>query len=68
MWLQEEHRNMGGYQYARERLAHALGLPLERVRYGGRASSASPATGSKVIYENEFRDMLATAMNLADLA
>ncbi|XP_031785214.2 2-oxoglutarate dehydrogenase, mitochondrial-like [Nasonia vitripennis] len=64
MWLQEEHRNQGAYHYVRERLAHALNLSLEEVRFGGRPSSASPATGSKVIYENERRDMLAAAMDL----
>ena len=64
MWLQEEHKNQGAYIYVRDRLAIALDIPLESIQYGGRPISASPATGSKVIYKHEFEDMLATAMNL----
>ncbi|KAJ8683562.1 hypothetical protein QAD02_019354 [Eretmocerus hayati] len=64
MWLQEEHKNQGAFHYARDRIAHALGIPLEEVKYGGRPPSASPATGSKVIYKHEYQDMLEDAMRL----
>lgn len=64
MWLQEEHKNQGAYQYVRDRIAFAVGVPVEEVEYGGRPTSASPATGSKVIYEQQYRDMLDAAMNL----
>ncbi|XP_019700925.1 2-oxoglutarate dehydrogenase, mitochondrial-like [Harpegnathos saltator] len=64
MWLQEDHKNQGAYYYVRDRIALALGISLEDVKYGGRPSSASPATGSKIIYKNEYENMIATAMSL----
>ncbi|XP_018398395.1 PREDICTED: 2-oxoglutarate dehydrogenase, mitochondrial-like [Cyphomyrmex costatus] len=64
MWLQEEHRNQGTYYYVRDRIALALGISLEDVKYGGRPSSSSPATGSKIIYKNEYNNMMTTAMKL----
>ncbi|XP_024937353.1 2-oxoglutarate dehydrogenase, mitochondrial isoform X2 [Cephus cinctus] len=64
MWVQEEHKNQGPYYYVRDRIALALGLPLEAIKYGGRPTSASPATGSKMIYKKEYADMMAMAMNL----
>ncbi|KAK2580779.1 hypothetical protein KPH14_011514 [Odynerus spinipes] len=64
MWFQEEHKNQGAYTYVRDRLALALRIPLEEVRYGGRPPSASPATGIKTIYTTEFKDMMAVAMRL----
>ncbi|KAL6428974.1 hypothetical protein ACFW04_008058 [Cataglyphis niger] len=64
MWLQEEHKNQGAYYYVRDRIALTLGIPLENVKYGGRPSSASPATGSKIIHKNEYDNMIAMAMSL----
>ncbi|XP_011693119.1 PREDICTED: 2-oxoglutarate dehydrogenase, mitochondrial-like isoform X2 [Wasmannia auropunctata] len=64
MWLQEEHKNQGAYSYVRDRIALALGIPLENVKYGGRPASAAPATGSKIIYKDEHYNMLANAMKL----
>ncbi|KYN32337.1 2-oxoglutarate dehydrogenase, mitochondrial [Trachymyrmex septentrionalis] len=64
MWLQEEHRNQGAYYYVRDRIALALGISLEDVKYGGRLASSAPATGSKIIYKNEYHNMMTTAMKL----
>lgn len=64
MWLQEEHRNQGAYIYVRDRIALALGKRLEDILYGGRPTSAAPATGSKVIHAKEFKDLIATALNV----
>lgn len=64
MWLQEDHKNQGAYYYVRDRIALALGIRLEDVKYGGRPTSAAPATGSKIIYKNEYEDMIAMAMSL----
>ncbi|KAL0110204.1 hypothetical protein PUN28_013686 [Cardiocondyla obscurior] len=64
MWLQEEHRNQGAYCYIKDRIALALGIPLEDIKYGGRSASASPATGSKIIYKNEHDNLMATAMKI----
>ncbi|XP_077266284.1 2-oxoglutarate dehydrogenase, mitochondrial isoform X3 [Temnothorax americanus] len=66
MWLQEEHRNQGAYCYVRDRIALALGIPLEDIKYGGRSASAAPATGSKIIYKNEHDSMMAIAMKIDD--
>lgn len=64
MWLQEEHKNQGAYYYVRDRIALALGMPLENVKYGGRPASSAPATGSKIIHKNEYENMIASAMSL----
>ncbi|XP_014471222.1 PREDICTED: 2-oxoglutarate dehydrogenase, mitochondrial-like [Dinoponera quadriceps] len=64
MWLQEDHKNQGAYYYVRDRIALALGIPLESVKYAGRPTSAAPATGSKIIYKNEYEEMLAMALSL----
>lgn len=63
MWLQEEHKNQGAYHYVRDRLALALDVQLEEIKYGGRPISASPATGSKIIYKQEFEEMMTSAMS-----
>lgn len=64
MWVQEEHRNQGAYYYVRDRIALALGIPLEDVKYGGRPASAAPATGSKIIFKNEHDNLMTTAMKI----
>ncbi|XP_039306938.1 2-oxoglutarate dehydrogenase, mitochondrial isoform X1 [Solenopsis invicta] len=64
MWLQEEHKNQGAYYYVRDRIALALGIPLEDVKYGGRPASAAPATGSKIIHKNESDNLMEIAMKL----
>lgn len=64
MWLQEEHKNQGAYCYVRDRIALALGIPLEDVKYGGRLASAAPATGSKIIHKNEHDNMMEMAMKI----
>lgn len=64
MWIQEEHKNQGAYYYVRDRLALALDLPLEKIKYGGRPVSAAPATGSKVINNEEKNEMMEMAMKI----
>ncbi|KYM89669.1 2-oxoglutarate dehydrogenase, mitochondrial [Atta colombica] len=64
MWVQEEHKNQGAYGYVRDRIALALGIPLEEIKYGGRPTSSSPATGSRIIYKNEYDNMMTTVMKL----
>jgi 2-oxoglutarate dehydrogenase E1 component len=46
VWVQEEPRNMGPWQFMRERLQTSLEGTDKSLRYAGRAESASPATGS----------------------
>lgn len=48
VWLQEEPKNMGMWNFMRPRfngLMHHLGISQSRIRYIGRASVASPSTG-----------------------
>jgi 2-oxoglutarate dehydrogenase E1 component len=49
-WVQEEPRNMGGWQFIRPRLE---GLSRHTLRYIGRNPAASPATGFPAIYRQE---------------
>jgi len=52
VWVQEEPWNMGGWQFVAERLRRVL--PAEKsLRYVGRRESASPATGSYRLHEEE---------------
>jgi 2-oxoglutarate dehydrogenase E1 component len=49
-WVQEEPENMGAWQFTRPRLEAIIQQPL---RYIGRESAASPATGFPVIFRQE---------------
>jgi 2-oxoglutarate dehydrogenase E1 component len=46
LWVQEEPRNMGPWRFMREQIQPLLDETRRRLRYVGRADSASPATGS----------------------
>jgi 2-oxoglutarate decarboxylase len=54
-WVQEEPQNMGGWTFVRDRIEH--------LEYVGRASSASPATGSYSIHQKEQSDLIAKALS-----
>ncbi|MFN0057427.1 MAG: multifunctional oxoglutarate decarboxylase/oxoglutarate dehydrogenase thiamine pyrophosphate-binding subunit/dihydrolipoyllysine-residue succinyltransferase subunit [Planctomycetota bacterium] len=60
-WVQEEPRNMGGWSFISSRLARALpvGATLE---YVGRATSASPASGSHARHLAEQEQILELAL------
>lgn len=52
MWVQEEHENMGAWTYMAPLLQQLL--PQNKIiKYVGRSRSASPATGSHHIHEQE---------------
>ncbi|KAK1905371.1 2-oxoglutarate dehydrogenase-like mitochondrial, partial [Dissostichus eleginoides] len=63
VWCQEEHKNMGYYDYARPRL---LTVTANRrpVWYVGRDPAAAPATGNKFTHFNELKRFMDTAFNL----
>ena len=61
VWCQEEPKNMGAYTFVAPRLADAL---QTHIRYSGRKSSASPATGSKAMHKNEQNSLLEGAFNV----
>jgi 2-oxoglutarate dehydrogenase E1 component len=57
VWSQEEPRNMGGWTFVSPRLDEALsvvtGKDSGNIRYRGRASSASPSSGSAKVHQVE---------------
>jgi multifunctional 2-oxoglutarate metabolism enzyme len=59
-WVQEEPQNMGGWSFMEPRLREMLGEG-RRLRYAGRAASASPATGSHTIHQMEQRQLIREA-------
>jgi 2-oxoglutarate dehydrogenase E1 component len=59
VWVQEESQNMGAWTFVAPRLAEILGLS---VQYVGRDSSASPATGSKVVHDREQAEIVESAI------
>jgi multifunctional 2-oxoglutarate metabolism enzyme len=60
LWVQEEPRNMGGWDFVDERLIEAIdGRPL---RYVGRNFSASPATGSHRRHERQQMEIVRIAI------
>ena len=61
VWAQEEPKNMGGWSFVEPRLMNMLPR-CERPYYVGRASSASPSTGSYTIHELEQRRIVEQAL------
>jgi 2-oxoglutarate dehydrogenase E1 component len=57
VWVQEESLNMGGWTFTEPRL-RALNIA---VKYAGRDTSASPATGSRQIHVREQRELVEAA-------
>ncbi|XP_078492481.1 2-oxoglutarate dehydrogenase complex component E1-like isoform X2 [Ciona intestinalis] len=63
-WLQEEHKNMGFYDYCKPRMRTACGW-TRRIHYTGRKPEAAPAAGSKAehlkqqkaLYDDAFRKL-----------
>jgi multifunctional 2-oxoglutarate metabolism enzyme len=64
VWAQEEPQNMGGWTFMQERLENLLPA-CERPRYVGRSASASPATGSYSIHQNEQAQLVADALSVS---
>lgn len=63
VWVQEEPKNMGGWNFMRPRLESLL-TDRQELRYVGRSSSASPATGSYTIHNLEQAKLLSEALSL----
>ena len=61
VWAQEEPQNMGGWTFIHERLENLLSS-CERALYIGRSPSASPATGSYSIHQNEQAALVEAAL------
>ncbi|MGH9882480.1 MAG: hypothetical protein ACRD6N_13665, partial [Pyrinomonadaceae bacterium] len=63
VWAQEEPKNMGGWTFVEPRLEKVL-PQCDRPIYAGRAASASPATGSYSIHQQEQAQLLNEALGL----
>lgn len=63
VWVQEEPKNQGYWQYVQPRFCTALGHS-KAVSYVGRSPSAAPATGSKVSHQKELNTFLNQAFSI----
>jgi 2-oxoglutarate dehydrogenase E1 component len=59
VWAQEESQNMGAWTFVAPRLQELMGFPFQ---YVGRDASASPATGSKLVHDQEQAELVAAAI------
>lgn len=57
VWSQEEHKNMGSWSYVEPRFRTLL-QNQKQISYNGRATAASPATGSKAAHNKELKNLL----------
>jgi len=67
VWCQEEPRNMGAWSFAApflEEVAEVAGCANTKVRYAGRPSAASPATGSYQRHNLEQQALVDQALTL----
>ncbi|XP_066534604.1 2-oxoglutarate dehydrogenase-like, mitochondrial [Hoplias malabaricus] len=63
LWCQEEHKNMGYYDYVRPRFLTVLSNKRP-IWYVGRDPAAAPATGNKFTHLAELKRFMDTAFNL----
>jgi 2-oxoglutarate dehydrogenase E1 component len=66
IWVQEEPQNMGAWFFIKERLALEM-KPGQMLRYVGRPSSASTATGSLKVHLKEQVGLIRNALNPSNL-
>jgi 2-oxoglutarate dehydrogenase E1 component len=59
-WIQEEHSNMGAWEYIRPLFNQLLGAK-DAVKYIGRDRSASPAAGSHALHKKQADEIMKTA-------
>jgi 2-oxoglutarate dehydrogenase E1 component len=57
-WAQEEHSNMGAWEYIRGPLTELLPKGQE-LKYVGRKRSASPAAGSYALHKKQYAELMA---------
>lgn len=59
-WVQEEHENMGAWEYMRPHLRRLLGEKASSLTYIGRRRSAATAAGSHALHAIEHQRLLQT--------
>jgi len=57
LWLQEEPENMGSWRFVEHRIWRLKEVGYD-LRHVARVESGSPATGSKVIHDQEFAELM----------
>ena len=65
IWCQEEPKNMGGWTFVRDFIEGAMqaaGMQQSRLKYAGRPTAASPATGSFARHVKEQKQLVAEAL------
>ena len=62
VWAQEEPRNMGPWRFLREQIQPLLDATRRELRYVGRPESASPATGSGKLHQQEQAEIVNDAL------
>jgi 2-oxoglutarate dehydrogenase complex dehydrogenase (E1) component-like enzyme len=62
IWAQEEPQNMGAWSFVRPRLEALLG-GRRKLRYVGRAPSASPSTGNYTVHQLEQQQIVKDALS-----
>ncbi|MCB2154069.1 2-oxoglutarate dehydrogenase E1 component [bacterium] len=65
VWCQEEPKNRGGWTFMSQRMQEHFDI---RLRYVGRSSAASPATGSLHRHRQEQDEIVRTAMQMSKKA
>ncbi|MDA7598691.1 2-oxoglutarate dehydrogenase E1 component [Alphaproteobacteria bacterium] len=71
IWCQEEPRNMGSWSFVREYIEEIMedvGTKQTKLKYAGRASAASPATGNLGRHNDEQAALIAAALGFNDAA
>ena len=63
IWCQEEPKNMGGWTFIEGKFEDLIPRG-DRLRYVGRAESASPATGSYAVHVQEQQRLVKTALTI----
>ena len=63
VWAQEETRNRGGWSFMMPRLLELF--PDRKLKYVGRQSSASPATGSSSIHREQQAELVREALEVS---
>jgi 2-oxoglutarate dehydrogenase E1 component len=61
VWTQEEPANMGAWRFVQEQMQPVLEGTKRTLRYAGRASSASPSTGSLKRHQQESAELIEEA-------
>ncbi|XP_065318343.1 2-oxoglutarate dehydrogenase complex component E1-like isoform X2 [Gordionus sp. m RMFG-2023] len=63
VWVQEEPKNMGAWQYICPRIKTAL-RKQKSIKYIGRQVASSPATGNKFQHQSEFDQLMKDSLDI----